>query len=391
MMSHSVKNGAPALDVDIYADAALRDSRQLFARIRDAGPVVWLPSHRMYAVGRFDDVRAALRNDEVFRSGAGVAANPVTNRLIRATTLASDGETHAARRKVLMRSLGHDALAAVRERIDLHANRLIDRLLAANWFDAAHDFASHLPLAVVADLVGVRAGASRLLAWGAASFNSLGPLNWRGLRAGPTGASLLLYSRMLNRRRVEPGSWAASVFEARGRGELTNAEAKSLVIDFVSPALDTTVLASTHLLWVLARNPEGWQEIRDDPSLIPQAVIENVRLASPIRGFTRRVAKEHGTLSAGSRVVLLFGAANLDERQFPEPERFDLHRASKIQLGWGNGPHTCVGIHLAKLEMQALLKAMADRVGAIEVGAPERLLNNTLQGISRLPARFKPA
>jgi cytochrome P450 len=390
MTSHSVA-GVPALDVDLYADTALRDSRQLFARIRDAGPVVWLPNHRMYAMARFDDVRAALRDDKVFRSGAGVAANPITNRLIRGTTLASDGETHVARRKVLMRSLGHDALAAVRERIDGHAERLIDRLLVGDWFDAAQDFASHLPLAVVADLVGVRAHGSRLLRWGAASFNSLGPFNWRGLRAGPTGASLLIYSRMLSRRRVEPGSWAASVFEARAQGELTRGEAKSLVIDFVSPALDTTVLASAHMLWVLARNPEVWQEIRDDPSLIPKAVVENVRLASPIRGFTRRVAQRHGTLSVGDRVVLLFAAANLDERQFPNPERFDLHRASKIQLGWGNGPHTCVGIHLAKLEMQALLEAMVGRVGAIEVGSPQRLLNNTLQGIARLPARFRPS
>jgi cytochrome P450 len=390
MSVRSVRD-APTLDVDLYDEVALRDSGEVFARVRDAGPVVWLPKHRMYAMGRFDDVRAALRNDEVFRSGAGVAANPVTNLLIRGTTLASDGETHAARRKVLMRSLGHDALAAVRDRIDEHAERLIDRLLEAGWFDAAQDFASYLPLAVVADLVGLRADGNRLLRWGAASFESLGPLNRRVVRAGPTGVSLLLYTQRLNRRRVEPGSWAESVFEARARGELTHAEAKALVIDFVAPALDTTVLASTYLVWLLAHNPEVWDEIRRDPQLIPAAVIETVRLASPIRGFTRRVAKRHGTVPAGARVVLLFAAANLDERRFPDPERFDLHRPSRVQLGWGNGPHTCVGIHLAKLEMQALLNAMVGRVDRVMVGAPERLLNNTLQGIKRLPATFMSA
>lgn len=78
-------------------------------------------------------------------------------------------------------------------------------------------------------------------------------------------------------------------------------------------------------------------------------------------------------------------------REFNDPERFDPARENKVQLGWGNGAHTCVGIHLAKLEMQALLKAMAKRVRAVEVGAPERLRNNTLQGIARLPARFLPA
>jgi cytochrome P450 len=389
------QTGAPVLDLDLYDDTVLRDSREVFARVRDAGPVVWLPRHRMYAIGRFDDVRAALRNDEVFRSGAGVAANPMTNLFIRGTTLASDGETHDARRKVLMRSLGHQALVAVQDRVDEHAEGLIDRLLRADWFEAAQDFSSYLPLAVVADLVGVRADGSRLLRWAAASFNSLGPLNRRGLGAAPTGIGLLLFTQALNARRVAPASWAASVFAAHKRGEISRREAKSLVIDFVAPSLDTTILASTHLLWILADNPDAWRQIRQQPELIARAVVENVRLGSPIRGFTRRLAMDHDVdgvrLPEGARVVLLFGAANLDEREFSHPERFDLDRPSRVQLGWGNGPHTCVGIHLAKLEMQALLEAMARRVSTVEAGSPERLLNNTLQGISRLPARFTSA
>jgi cytochrome P450 len=164
------------------------------------------------------------------------------------------------------------------------------------------------------------------------------------------------------------------------------------VVDFVAPALDTTILASTHLLWALANHPDAWSQIRADPSRVPDAIVENVRLASPIRGFTRYVASDYEvggvTLPAGSRVALLFGAANLDETQFPEPERFDPGRESKVQLGWGNGAHTCVGLHLSKLEMQALLRAMVPRVDAIDVGRPRRLLNNTLQGIAQLPARF---
>lgn len=391
----STASSAPVLGVDLYDAAAVRDSRELFGRIRDAGPAVWLPKHRMYAIGRFDDVRAALRDDDVFRSGTGVAANPMTNFFIRGTTLASDGETHDSRRKVLMRSLGHQALATVEERIDAGAERVVDRLLGAGWFEATKDFASYLPLSVVADLVGVRADGNRLLRWAAASFNSLGPLNGRGLRAGPTGLGLLLFAQALSARRVAPGSWAASVFEARSNGEISNAEAKSLVIDFVAPSLDTTILASTHLLWVLARNPDAWQQIREAPELVGRAVVENVRLEAPIRGFTRRLASDHEvdgvTLPAGARAALLFAAANLDERQFADPELFDLNRASTVQLGWGNGPHTCVGIHLAKLEMQALLNAMVPRVARVEVGAPERLVNNTLQGISRLPARFVSA
>lgn len=386
---------APALDLDLYEDAVLRDSRELFARIRDAGPVVWLPRHRMYAMGRFADVRAALRNDEVFRSGEGVAANGLANRLGRDTTLFSDADTHTARRNVLKRSLGAKALTTVQDRVDEQAQAVIERLVHAGEFEAARDFASHLPLTIVAQLVGLGGDANQLLRWAAAAFETLGPLNRRGVRAAAISLSMWLFTQRLKAERVAPGSWAASAFEARDRGEITTREAKALVIDFVAPALDTTILATTHLLWVLAHNPDAWAQIRQDPSLIPAAVVENVRLASPIRGFTRTVAKDHDVdgiaLPAGSRIVLLFGAANLDETEFPDPERFDLERNNKVQLGWGNGAHTCIGIHLAKLEMQALLRAMVPSVEDIHVGQPRRLLNNTLQGISHLPAHLTPA
>lgn len=386
---------APALDLDLYEDAVLRDSRGAFARIREAGPVVWLPRHRMYAIGRFEDVRAVLRNDDAFASAKGVAANRATNLLARGTTLFSDGETHTRRRNVLRRSLGAKALTAIEPRVNEQAAALVERLLRARDFEAARDFASHLPLSIVAHLVGVRAGGNQLLRWAAASFDSLGPVNRRGVRAAGVGLSLLLYTQRLRAERVAPGSWAASVFEARDRGELSTREARALVIDFVAPALDTTILASTHLLWALAQNPAAWADMRADPSLIPAAVTENVRLSSPIRGFTRLVVRDCEVggvpVPGGSRIVVLFGAANLDETEFPDPERFDPRRHNKVQLGWGNGAHTCIGLHLSKLEMNALLRAMVPRVEEVRVGQPRQLLNNTLQGISHLPARFKPA
>jgi cytochrome P450 len=175
--------GGPAVDLDLYAPAVVEDSGDAFARIRDAGPVVWLPRNRIWALGRFDDVRAALRDDELFTSGHGVAANPMTNVAARKTTLFSDGETHAARRKVLMRSLGAQAIAPIADRLDAEAGAIVAGLVGRGEFDAARDFSSGLPLRVVADLVGVRVSTERLLSWGAVSFDMLGPLNRRGLKA----------------------------------------------------------------------------------------------------------------------------------------------------------------------------------------------------------------
>jgi cytochrome P450 len=395
MTRHSSPGGAPALDIDLYADKVLRDSRGAFAQIRAAGPAVWLPRHKMFAIGRFEDVRSALRNDAVFRSGEGVAANAVVNRVGRNTTLFSDDETHVRRRRVLMQSLGAKELKPTVPRLDEQAELIVGRLASGQQFETARDFSSHLPLSVVAELVGLDVDPDRLLRWAASTFDVLGTANLRGHIGVRRSLGLLIYSTLLRPGSVRPGSWAASVFEARDRGEVSSAEARSLIIDFVAPALDTTILATTHLLWILGCTPAAWDQIRSDPSLAERAVTENVRIASPIRGFTRTVFEDTAVdgveLARGSRVVLLFGAANLDETAFPEPEKLKLDRPSPVQLGWGHGPHTCVGLHLAKLEMSALMRAMIPRVAALEVGEPERLLNNTLQGISRLPARFVSA
>ena len=391
----SVGRGVPVVDVDLYAPEVLRDSRAEFVQVRDAGPVVWLPRHGMWAMGRFEEVRAALRDNATFLSGDGVAANPLTNLAARRTTISSDGDVHRRRRKVLMQSLGAKALGPIEGQIDAEARRLVERHLGGQPFDAVADLAAGLPVQVVADLVGVRVDSEQMLKWAAGTFDVLGPINHRSARTVRQGIELLLYTQRLSRSRVVPGSWASTVFDAADRGEISPAEARAMVIDFVAPSLDTTILATAHLLWLLGRHPEVWTAIREDDDLIGPAVVEAVRLASPIRGFTRRLAADTTigavTMRAGSRVALLFGAANLDERQFPDPERFDPRRSGAAHLGWGNGPHTCVGIHLAKLEMRALLRAMVPEVEAIEVGEPTRLTNNTLQGITALPATLRRA
>jgi cytochrome P450 len=385
--------GVPALDLDLYADDVLADSRDVFARIREAGPIVWLPRHRMYAMGRFDDVRAALRDDDVFLSGAGVAANPVTNRLSRGTTLNSDGEEHARRRRVLMRSLGAKALKSVELPLASAADELVEGLLQRDGgFDAAADFARYLPVTVVSELVGIRPDTDRMLRWAASTFDTLGPTNRRALRAMRRALAMLFYALRLRSSSVAPDSWAASVFEAHREGELSRREVSGLIIDFVAPSLDTTILAGTYMLWLLGEKPHAWTQIRSDPALIPTAVMETVRLASPIRGFTRTLARAHRVadheIPQGSRIAVLFGAANLDETQFPAPEDFRLDRENSAHLGWGNGPHACVGMLLAKLELRMLLEAMVPRVESVSVGVPRRLRNNTLQGIERLPASF---
>lgn len=391
-LSRSAKD-RPSLDIDLYRTELMRNPVPAYQTLRDAGRAVWLPKHRMWAMGRYADVRWALRNDELFTSADGVSPNNLTNRLGQNTTLVSDGSVHRARRKVLMESLGATALKPITPTLEREAEVAIEELLGRNEFDGISDFASRLPVHVIADLVGVHVKPSRLLRWGRVSFDTLGPLgNWRTLRGIRTGLGLWSYTTRLTSARVEPGSWSAKVLAAGELGEVSMAEAKAMVIDFVAPSLDTTILATGQLLWSLGTTPGVWNRIISDPSLISAAVLEAVRLSSPVRGFTRTLAEDvevdDVVLRKGDRVMLVYASANMDETQFPDPGRFDLDRRG-MNVGWGYGSHACAGMYLAKLEMQTLLHAMVPRISKISVSDPQRLINNNLQGFQSFRAKFE--
>jgi cytochrome P450 len=119
-------------------------------------------------------------------------------------------------------------------------------------------------------------------------------------------------------------------------------------------------------------------------------VNEALRLESPIRCFTRHVARDAEiggvSIAEGSRVLVLYGAANRDERRWEDAERFDITRPNAAaHLAFGAGEHSCLGAHLARLEMHALMKAMVQTVSRMEIGEPVFALNNTLRGLASLP------
>jgi cytochrome P450 len=119
-----------------------------------------------------------------------------------------------------------------------------------------------------------------------------------------------------------------------------------------------------------------------------------VRLASPLRGFTRFAKEDFAfsdtTLPAGSRVWLLNASGNRDERHYAEPDAFDIERNPRDHLGWGHGVHLCTGMHLARLEMEAILAALIARVSKMEAGEPARIINNSAQGYATLPLTMQP-
>ncbi len=378
---------------DIYSKAALQDCNDHFRVIRDLAPAVWLPRYKLWAVGRFDDVRACLRADGILISGKGIAANAFLNGLEAKVTLTSDGEVHKRRRGVLMKPLGPGELKKLQQRIQAEADSLVARLKKEGGFDAMPTFASHLPVSIVAELVGLKpAGRENMLRWAAGTFEAIGPLNWRTLRALPALLDLQRYAKRLKRADVVPGGWADEIFAAAEDGKLSVEEAQSMVIDYVAPSLDTTILATGNMLRYLSQARDVFDAVKRDDKLLMNAVYEAVRLASPIRGFTRYVADDFDiagvTIPKGARALILYASANRDERHYADPDTFDLFRNSRDNVAWGHGQHVCVGMHLARLEMECLLRALTQQVSRIETGEPVPFLNNVLQGYKSLPANF---
>lgn len=165
----------PAYAPDIYSTQAILDPYPHYAKLRDLGPVVWLPKHKVYALPRYAECKAALLDDKTFTSGESVALNSLTNRLSRGTTLNSDGEDHAGRRALVAHRLTPRALRTMTEAVERQAAEIVDAALARRDLDGV-DIAEALPTAVVPDLVGwSQAQRKNLLSWGAATFDVLGP------------------------------------------------------------------------------------------------------------------------------------------------------------------------------------------------------------------------
>lgn len=385
---------APELDIDLFSDASLLDPFENYRRIRDAGPVVHLSPHGgVYALGRYQDVRAALANPNDFVSGHGVSLDDEANDRLRNTTLGSDDPVHARLRSVVGRPLAPDRLAAIRQDITNRAEILVERLVAGKSFDAVSDLATHLPVSVVADLVGLPdKGRERMLAWAAAAFDTMGPQGSpRTEAAKPVAAEMARYAFDPSLAdRVKAGSWAAQLFAAETAGEISRLECGKLILDYLAPALDTTIFATANLIWLFARFPEQWHWLRENPEKIPAAINEVMRLESPITLFSRFVANdveiEGVRVPKGSRAVMLYASANRDERKWENPEAFDIRRKSADHLAFGHSIHVCMGMNLAKLEITELLKALIPRVASFEIaGEPVRVLNNTLRGFRTLP------
>ena len=382
---------APELDLDLFSEPSLTSPYEDYRRLRDTGPAVRLRRPDVYALGRFADVLAALRAHDVLKSGEGVGFSDTFNAPKGMNVIQSDGELHIRLRSTVMRPLAPAKLREARADLKTMICERVAALAGSGDFDAMKELAPFLPVQAVSHLIGLPSvGRERMLDWAAATFNLIGPD--QDSRDLVTLAESRTFMASLSEQTVRDGSWAGELFAAARSGRLSQQEALAALSAYIVPSLDTTILAKGHLLYDLASNPDQWETVKARPELIPAAVLEGVRHNAVIRWFSRVATEEYvvkGTVvPQGARVMLLYGSANRDERRYADPDRFDVTRDARDQLAWGAGAHMCAGLHLARLEMEVLVEALAEADAKLTAGDPIMGANRGLYGYAELPYRI---
>lgn len=382
---------APTFARDFWSDAVILDPYPVYAELRGLGPAVWLEANGCWALTRYDAVRAALLEPETFSSASGCMMNAAMNESTKGIMLCSDDPEHLAMRRLFARPLQPKVLAGHRARFEKLAQERIAELLERDSFDAVTELAHFLPLAVVTELVGLdQYGRENMLTWAMGIFNAFGPEGNARTSDGIALASGVIdyVLNRIERANMVPGGWGEALFLAADAGTITEQTARMMLVDYLSPALDTTINATSAAIELFAAHPEQWDRLRADPALMPSAINEVIRLESPIRAFSRLVTRSRSfgdaTLEPGERALMLYGSANRDPDHYPDPDRFDIGRKAGDHLGFGQGTHVCAGMHLAKLEISILLETMMPLVAGFRVHAAERRAHNTLRGLHLL-------
>ncbi|MCP3474968.1 cytochrome P450 [Bradyrhizobium sp. CCGUVB1N3] len=391
----------PHLDVDPFAVAFFADPFPTHDVLRDAGAVVYLDRWNVYGVARYAEVHAVLNDPETFCSSRGVGLSDFKKEKPwrpPSLILEADPPAHTRTRAVLSRVLSPTVMKQVRDRFAAAAEERVDVLLGKRSFDAIADLAEAYPLSIFPDALGLRPeGREHLIPYASLVFNAFGPPNQLRQEAIERSAPHQAYiAEQCQRENLAPGGFGACIHARVDEGEITATEAPLLVRSLLSAGLDTTVNGIGAAVYCLARFPDQWQRLRDDPTLARNAFEEAVRFESPVQTFFRTTTREveigGARIGEGEKVLMFLGAANRDPRRWDKPDTYDITRRTSGHVGFGSGIHMCVGQLVARLEGEVMLSALVRRIAKIEItGEPKRRFNNTLRGLDSLPVTITPA
>ncbi len=406
-MTPPVVDGVP-LEFNPLDPAFIADPYPFYRRLRETAPVYKTPQG-FWLITRYEDVAFALRDKRFGKDFVGNIqrrygdvdriSEPAVASLAR-TMLVQDPPDHTRLRGLVTKAFTARRVADMRPRIKKIVDDQLDRVAAKGEMDVMRDLAHRLPVIVICDMLGIpEAHRAPFLAGSNVNGRILEPVPMTREEMDQanrnTQAAGAYFRQLCDLRRREPqDDLTTELVRAEEAGDKLTAEELEANIGLLFGAgHETTTNLIGNGLLALHRQPEQWERLKTDPSLIVNAVEELLRYDSSVqltgRVTTVEVALGGVTLSERESIVALLGAANRDPAQYPDPDRLDVGREHIRPMSFGGGIHHCLGAQLARLEAELVFTALIERMPNLtlpEKDRPAWRRSFTLRGLSRLPA-----
>ena len=396
------------MKIDLLSPASFSSGQphDQYRWLRDHAPVHWHEDPDgpgFWVVTRFDDVWAVDRDFSNFSSEPTIMIQDPENGGVGGfgpykMMLMMDPPDHTAFRKLIRSEFTLPAAKLRQDRIQALAKQIVDAVIDKGQCDFVADIAGEMPSFVIAELMGLPLQDGRELYKLTETIHTAPEALPPGAAGAAVGKMFEYATGLIAEKRAQPGDDLATrllACEVDGR-KLDDMEFLLFFLLLVDAGGDTTRNLLSGGLLALMENPDQMAWLMADlPTRLPSAREELLRWTSPViymrRTATNDVKIGNAQILKGQKVVMYFGAANRDPAKFDRPETLDLSRPDNAQLAFGTGPHGCLGQHIARVEIDAMLSEVLTRMDHFELATPpEWLASNFISGPRAMPIRFKP-
>jgi cytochrome P450 len=390
-------------EFDPFSEEFFNDPYDLYRRMRDESPVYVNEHYGFWALFRYDDVTQAHKDWQSFSSTYGVDLATLTGeRQVPESIIMMDPPKHDRLRALVTRVFTPRAVSALEPMVREVICGYFDEVTERDEFDVVADVSGPFPVEIISRMLGVPAGDRQQIR----HWLDIGLTREPGnMSPTPEGDQAMIqmgayFWQLVQDKRAHPGDDMLSRLTAvevdRGDGQVTKLDDVEIA-GFASllggAGAETVTKLVGNAAVLFDRNPGEWQKVLDDREAIPGAVEEILRYYPPSQyqgRFSVRDAEYSGTtVPSGHPVLLVTGSATRDERQYDEPDRFDIDRPQSLALGFGYGIHSCLGAALARMESRIAIEELADRFPRFEVDEDgcQRVNMSNVAGYSNVPVR----
>jgi cholest-4-en-3-one 26-monooxygenase len=401
-------------DVDLLDPDTFRQGHhhEMFKLIRDQDPVHWIDAPDgtgFWNITRHADLIAVNRDAHVFSSaehGIGIVDIDEDAAMVREMMLFMDPPRHTRYRLLVNKGFTPRMIGLLETHLEAKATAIVDQVAEQGSCDFVSDVAAELPLQAIAELMGVpREDRRKLFDWSNRMIGADDPEFQKGADATTiaetmeAAAEMFMYSRSLAElRRDDPQEDIITrLLGAEIEGDkLSDLEFDMFFLLLAVAGNETTRNATAHGMKALIDHPDQYDKLRANPALLPSAVEEILRWATPVLHFRRTAMEDHELggklIRQGDKVVMWHISANRDEAVFDEPFRFDIERSPNEHIAFGGGgPHFCLGANLARMELRIIFGELLRRLPDLALdGEVEYLRSNFIGGIKHMPVRYTP-